>query len=52
MRFLEILAAVVLAGVAFIAFKLIGFVLHIAIIAGVIGLVVGFFIARAFRRAS
>jgi hypothetical protein len=52
MRFLEVLAAVIVAVAAFVAFKLIGFVLHVAIVAGIIGLVVGFFTARAFRRAS
>jgi membrane associated rhomboid family serine protease len=52
MRTLELIAALVLAAAAFIAVKLIGFVLHIALIAAVLGLVVGFVIARAFRRPA
>jgi hypothetical protein len=52
MRTLEIIVALVLAAVVFVAAKLIGFVLHIALIGAVVGLVVGFVIARAFRGAS
>ena len=49
MRILEIVAALVLAGVVFIGLKVIGLVIHIALIGAVIGLVLGFVIARAFR---
>jgi hypothetical protein len=51
MRALEIIAALILAAVAFIVVKLIGLVLHVALIAAGIGLIVGFAIARAFRKA-
>jgi hypothetical protein len=52
MRTLEIVVALVLAAIVFVAVKLIGFVLHIALIGAAVGLVVGFVIARAFRSAS
>lgn len=52
MRTLELMVALIVAMIAFVAIKLIGFVLHIALIAAVIGLVVGFGIARAFRGTS
>lgn len=48
---LEILAALVVAGILFIIVKLIGLAIHIAIIAALIGLIVGFAAARMFRRA-
>jgi hypothetical protein len=51
MRTLEIFVALIVAAAAFIAIKLIGFVLHVALIAAVLGLVAGFVIARLFRRA-
>jgi O-antigen/teichoic acid export membrane protein len=50
MRALEIIAALIVAGVLFIVFKLIGLAIHIAIVGAVIGLVVGFIVARMFRR--
>lgn len=50
MRALEIIVALIVAAVVFIALKLIGLVLHVALIAAAIGLVAGFLIARAFRR--
>jgi hypothetical protein len=50
MRLFEIIAAVVVALVAFAAFKLIGLVLHIALIGAAMGLVLGFVIARLLRR--
>jgi hypothetical protein len=50
MRTLEIFAALIVAAVVFIAVKLIGLVLHIALIAAAIGLIAGFAVARAFRR--
>ncbi len=49
MRSLEITGALVAAVLVFIAMKLIGLVLHIALIAAAIGLVAGFLVARAFR---
>jgi Flp pilus assembly protein TadB len=50
MRALEIVAALIVAVIAFIAVKLLGLVIHVALIAAVLGLVLGFGIARAFRR--
>jgi positive regulator of sigma E activity len=51
MRVLEIIAALILALVVFAAFKLIGVVVHIALVGAAVGLVIGFIIARAFRKA-
>ena len=51
MRALEIVVALIVAAAAFVAVKLLGLVIHIALIAAVLGLVVGFVIARLFRRA-
>jgi len=50
MRALEIVVALIVAAVAFAAVKLLGLVIHIALIAAGLGLIVGFVIARAFRR--
>jgi hypothetical protein len=50
MRTLEIIIALVVAGVAFVFLKLVGIVLHIAIIGAAVGLIVGFAFARAFRK--
>lgn len=50
MRILEVGAAIIVALVAFAAFKLIGFVLHIALVGAAVGLIVGFVIARMLRR--
>ena len=50
MRALEIIAALIVAGVLFIVFKLFGLAIHIAVVGAVIGLVVGFIVARMFRR--
>jgi positive regulator of sigma E activity len=52
MRALEIIVALIVAAVVFIALKLIGLVLHVALIAAAIGLVAGFLMARAFRRPT
>lgn len=52
MRALEIIIALIVAALAFVALKLIGLVIHIALIGAVVGLVVGFFIARASRRGE
>lgn len=51
MRLFEIIAALIVALVAFAAIKLIGLVLHIALIGAAVGLVIGFVIARMLRRA-
>src|ERR1700678_741538 len=51
MRALEIVVALIVAGVAFVAVKLIGLVLHVAIVAAVLGLIAGFVIARALRKS-
>ncbi len=51
MRTFEIIVALIAALVVFAAIKLIGFVIHIALIGAVVGLVIGFLIARAFRRS-
>jgi membrane associated rhomboid family serine protease len=48
---MEIVAALVVAGILFIVFKLIGMAIQIAAIAALIGLVAGFVAARMFRRA-
>lgn len=48
---MEIVAALVVAGILFIVFKLIGVAIQIAAIAALIGLVAGFVAARMFRRA-
>jgi len=50
MRTLELIAAVIVALVVFVAIKLIGVVLHIALIGAAIGLFAGFLLARAFRQ--
>jgi hypothetical protein len=50
MRALEIIAALIVAAIAFIAVKLLGLVIHVALIAAMLGLALGFGIARLFRR--
>lgn len=50
MRLLEVIAALIVALAAFVAIKLIGLVLHIALIGAAVGLVAGFVIARMLRR--
>ncbi len=49
MRTLEIAVALIVALLAFVAIKLIGLMLHIALIGAAVGLVAGFVIARLFR---
>ena len=44
------IVALIVALVAFVAVKLLGLVIHVAIVAAAIGLIVGFTIARLFRR--
>jgi hypothetical protein len=51
MRTVEIIAALIVAAVAFVVVKLMGVVIHIALIAGVLGLVAGFVVARLFRQS-
>ncbi len=51
MRTFEIIIALIAALLVFVAIKLIGFVVHIALVGALVGLVIGFLIARAFRRA-
>ena len=50
MHALELIAALVVALIVFVAIKLIGFVLYIALIGAVFGLIAGFLLARAFRQ--
>jgi NhaP-type Na+/H+ or K+/H+ antiporter len=50
MRALEIVIALIVAAIAFVAVKLLGLVIYIALITAVLGLIVGFVIARALRR--
>jgi hypothetical protein len=50
MRTAEIIAALIVACIAFVIDKLLGVVIHIAVVAGVLGLVAGFVIARLFRQ--
>jgi hypothetical protein len=52
MRTLEIIAALILAGIVFVALKAIGLVLHIALIGAAVGLVAGFLLARMFRSGN
>ena len=50
MRSIEIWIALIVAVTAFVVVKLIGLVIHVAIVAGLLGLVAGFVLARALRR--
>ncbi len=50
MRALEIAAALILGLIVLVTLKLIGMVIHVAIMGALVGLVLGFAIARAFRR--
>jgi positive regulator of sigma E activity len=49
MRAFELIAAVLVGLVLLVALKLIGVVIKIALIGALIGMVLGFVIARAFR---
>lgn len=51
MRAFEIIAALILAAVAFVAVKIMGLVIHVAVIAAVLGLISGFVLARLFRNS-
>lgn len=50
MRTLEVILALIFALVVFVALKLIGIVIHIALVGAAIGLVAGFLLARMFRK--
>jgi len=50
MRILEIIVALIVALVAFVILKALGFVIHIALVVAAIGFVAGYLIARMFRR--
>jgi hypothetical protein len=50
MRTFEIIAALVLAAIAFAAVKVLGLFLKFALIAAVLGFVAGLLLARLFRR--
>jgi hypothetical protein len=50
MRTFEVAAALVAGAILLVVLKLIGMVIQVAAIGGLIGVVIGFFIARAFRR--
>lgn len=52
MRAFEFIAAILIGLVLLVALKLIGVVIKIAVIGALIGMVLGFFIARAFRSRS
>lgn len=52
MRTAEIIAAILLAAIVFIALKVIGLVLKFALIAAVLGFVAGLVLARSFRRGT
>ncbi len=49
MKTVEIVAALILAAVAFVVLKILGLLLKFALIAAVIGFVAGLLIARLFR---
>ena len=49
MRAFEIVAAILVGTLLLVALKVIGVVIKIAVIGALIGMVLGFFIARAFR---
>jgi hypothetical protein len=50
MRAFEIIAALVVAAILFVVLKLIGLVVQVAFWGAVVGLVLGFVVARMFRR--
>ena len=50
MRALEIIVALIVALVAFVVLKILGVVIHIALVVAAIGFVAGYLIARMFRR--
>lgn len=52
MRAAELIAALVLALIAFFVLKLLGLFLKFALVAAALGFIAGLLIARAFRRRS
>ncbi len=52
MRTLEIIAGLMVAAVVFVGVKLLGVVLHMALVAAVLGLLAGLAIARMLRNSS
>jgi hypothetical protein len=52
MRAAELIAAIVLALIVFLALKLLGLFLKFALVAALLGFVAGLLIARAFRSKS
>jgi hypothetical protein len=50
MRVLEIAVALIFALVIFVVLKLLGLVIHVALVVAAIGFVAGYLIARMFRR--
>jgi membrane associated rhomboid family serine protease len=50
MRTFEIIIALIVAALVFVAFKILGLLLKFALIAAVLGFVAGLVIARLFRR--
>ncbi len=49
MRTIEIVAGLILAAVLFVALKILGLVIKVALIAAVLGFVIGVAVTRAFR---
>ncbi|HWD27178.1 MAG TPA: hypothetical protein VG387_08435 [Rhizomicrobium sp.] len=52
MRVLEIIVAVVLALIVFVALKIMGMLIHVALIGAAVGFVLGLVITFAFRGRS
>ena len=52
MRIIEIVGALILAAVVFVAVKLLGLVLQFAFVAAVLGFALGFIIMRSLRSAA
>jgi membrane associated rhomboid family serine protease len=52
MRTFEIIAALVVAVIVFFVLKVLGLLIKFALIAALLGFVVGLVLARAFRRPS
>jgi membrane associated rhomboid family serine protease len=52
MRTLEIIVGLMVALLAFVALKLLGLLIKFAVIAAIVGFVIGLLVARAFRSKS
>ncbi|HVU20838.1 MAG TPA: hypothetical protein VHE09_08920 [Rhizomicrobium sp.] len=50
MRTLEIIIALIVALAAFVVLKVLGFVIHVALVVAAVGFIAGYLIARMFRR--